>query len=361
MQTTPASIPQLTVTRFVAAFSVVVFHYGQTVFPFRGGMLHYFAAEGKIAVSYFFFLSGFLLYVVYSQSSFSARQFFAARFARIFPLYIFAFVVTVVLILFFLDERPKLITVILQGIFLHAWFPGNALALNYPSWSVSVEVFFYLLFPFLLLLSRKINAKYFIAVAGILWLLSVFQFYEFQHYFYDEKNKAAIDFIFYFPLWHLNTFISGIAGGIIFLKLNNKNILRGWTPVLIAAAGFISACIILLTENRVKEIATNGLLAPFYAMIVIGIALDKTIVSKIMSVKIVQFLGEISYGIYLLQFAAWIIAAKLIEYFKLQNHPAIGFYGFIFFLVLVSSLAYYFIEKPGRIYLRKYGMKGNSA
>jgi peptidoglycan/LPS O-acetylase OafA/YrhL len=33
---------------------------------------------------------------------------------------------------------------------LQAWFPGTACSLNCPSWSISVEAFFYLMLPFLL-------------------------------------------------------------------------------------------------------------------------------------------------------------------------------------------------------------------
>lgn len=34
---------------------------------------------------------------------------------------------------------------------LHAWLPGASCAINCPSWSISVEFFFYVLFPFFLL------------------------------------------------------------------------------------------------------------------------------------------------------------------------------------------------------------------
>lgn len=58
-------IRQLTFTRFLAALTIIVFHYGQDSFPFNNGLLHQFAKEGAFAVSFFFVcrVTFYLMYI----------------------------------------------------------------------------------------------------------------------------------------------------------------------------------------------------------------------------------------------------------------------------------------------------------
>ena len=54
-------LEQLTFTRYIAALSVVFFHYGAWVFPANIPWLNPILAAGPIAVSYFYVLSGFIM------------------------------------------------------------------------------------------------------------------------------------------------------------------------------------------------------------------------------------------------------------------------------------------------------------
>src|SRR5690242_17272289 len=86
---------QLTFTRFVAAVTVVYYHYGQGLFPFDHKWIDQLFLVGNISVSYFYALSGFIMTVVYYKdqcSSFRKVKYWQARFARIYPLYVIALI-----------------------------------------------------------------------------------------------------------------------------------------------------------------------------------------------------------------------------------------------------------------------------
>lgn len=346
------NIPQLTFTRFIAAMAVVVFHYGKQAFPFQTGFLHALAQESGITVSYFFFLSGFLLCFVYNKPGFSARNFFAARAGRILPLYFLGFILAIFCV-YVLGPWPWWKgAIVAQAFLVHAWIPGMPLTINYPAWSVSVEAFFYVMFPLLLLIARKSGTRNFILLAVFLWALSIAQNYLVQKAFYDPSCQQCGDFIMYFPPWHLNTFISGMAAGLVFLQLRGKIKTTGPLPLFIALAGIACIIPVLVTDNPIKHLMHSGMLAPFYAMIVLGFSLDKTIIARVMSFRPMQFLGEISYGIYLLQFPVWFSWDYFTKNtaFKLESTP--GFYLVAGTLLIVSGLSYHYIEKPARIYIR---------
>ena len=144
----------LTGFRFVAALQVLVFHC--TRWPSWSG--HPFArnivASGYVAVSAFFVLSGFILTYVHAGRDarpLDRRAFYANRFARIYPAYGFALALIAP---FFIVHTIRIdgVVVFLKGAvavptLVQAWVPSLAMAWNPPAWSLSVEAFFYLLFP----------------------------------------------------------------------------------------------------------------------------------------------------------------------------------------------------------------------
>ena len=130
-------IKQLTFTRFLAAFVIILFHYGQNATPFDSGVLGRFAREGSFAISYFFCLSGYILTHVYyldNQTSLNKKTFFVKRFARIYPIYLFGFLSALVTGIIFLNAIPRGGSIILQLFVLYAWVLGIVLEINYFFW-----------------------------------------------------------------------------------------------------------------------------------------------------------------------------------------------------------------------------------
>ena len=84
-----ARIDPLTSVRFFAALSVVFFHEAPKLQSSLGsGFLYRFFSLGYTGVSFFFFLSGFVLALAYfrDRSELDVARFFKSRFARIYPL-----------------------------------------------------------------------------------------------------------------------------------------------------------------------------------------------------------------------------------------------------------------------------------
>ena len=152
----------LTFTRFVAALLVVFFHFGLELDAIKGGVRTFFA-NGNIAVSYFFYLSGFVLYKAYQsqllQNTFRPSVFLINRFSRIYPLYFLALLFF--LIISHLTWQQEIFTSksLLSALLLQSWFSGEELSLNYPGWSLSNEIFFYICFPSIVGLYQKNNKQ----------------------------------------------------------------------------------------------------------------------------------------------------------------------------------------------------------
>ncbi len=120
---------------------------------------------GHQAVLLFFIVSGFS--ITYSSSianlsDFSTlKEYLFKRFRRIYPLFFIVLVVSLV-ILQITGINSSLARNILSFLFLTDTASGaiiNPIPTNYPIWSLSYEVVYYLLFPVMLILWKKIGQK----------------------------------------------------------------------------------------------------------------------------------------------------------------------------------------------------------
>ncbi len=181
-------IPQLTFIRFLGAILIVFFHFGRDVYPFASGFLYKLASNGNLCVNYFFFLSGFVMTIVYYAHSFQKTsdklKYWNARIARIYPMFILALFFYIILIFILIKQPPHFLDVILRLFCLHAWIPGKVLGFNSPGWAVSVEFFFFLLFPFIMVAYKKYHYKYIFLLTIVFWITSlVLQSYLFISYY----------------------------------------------------------------------------------------------------------------------------------------------------------------------------------
>jgi peptidoglycan/LPS O-acetylase OafA/YrhL len=84
-------IEQLTFTRFIAAVSIVIFHFGSGRFPLNILYPQFIFKQANVSVSYFFILSGFVMIVAYHKNSnIDFIAYMKNRFARIYPVYFIA-------------------------------------------------------------------------------------------------------------------------------------------------------------------------------------------------------------------------------------------------------------------------------
>src|SRR5258708_486520 len=175
-------LPALTSLRFFAAFHVVIFHFQAMQVLIGPAWFRKLSSIGYVGVSFFFVLSGFILVYTYAGRPLILKSFWRARFARIYPAYAFSllvmapfffFAVLTMNIPFFAWARGhlKLASILVLSL-LQAWVPPAALTWNAVAWSLSVEAFFYVLFPFLLLVLVRLSQPHLLLIAATAWLIS---------------------------------------------------------------------------------------------------------------------------------------------------------------------------------------------
>jgi peptidoglycan/LPS O-acetylase OafA/YrhL len=142
-------LPSLTGLRFAAAFGVFGYHFAPHLAGDAHTVLGEVFARANSGVSFFFILSGVVLTWSRGPGD-TPRRFYQRRFARIYPDYLAAWVLT----LLGLAYQGRMFDFPAGGLSLlliQSWVPRFNIFLgwNGVSWTLSCEAFFYLVFPFI--------------------------------------------------------------------------------------------------------------------------------------------------------------------------------------------------------------------
>lgn len=340
-------LEQLTFTRFLAAILIVIFHYGNNVFPFNFGVTGFLFGQANIGVSYFFILSGFVMIIAYgSRDKIEFYSYIKKRFARIYPVYFLA-----ILLLFSnfvvvgrnIDCKGLALNVLL----LQSWIPGFALSFNTPGWSLAVEMFFYICFPFLfnIIYKKQVIKKLIIPVLAFFIASQVVLHVLLHTSFNKDFLLKAHDLIFYFPLMHLSEFLVGNVAGLLFLKgIKGRN----YDFPIIALIFLVG----ILLRLDVGINFHNGMLAFIFVPLIILISANNGFLTRVSKNKGLVFLGEISYGIYILQKPVYGWINYIMKHLSISNPNAI-FYTALMVLLLLSAISYKFFETPLRNLINK--------
>lgn len=343
-------IEQLTFTRFLAAISIVIFHYGKEIFPFNTEWTSFLFRQANVGVSFFFILSGFVMVIAYWQKEkISAANYFLKRFARIYPVCLLA---ALMLLGFkgaeyflFPDKSDlNLVDFFLSLSLFQAFIPAKAMSFNTPAWSITVECFFYLLFPLLFnQVYKKVSYKKLFIPIVLIWTISQFALhFLLDSSFYTGYPSASHNFIYYFPLMHLNEFLIGNLAALFFMFVMKHKSLKTDLWILITLVfGAIA-----LRYNTVLSFH-NGLLAVLFVPLILFISSNKGYFTKINNWPFLIFLGEISYGVYILQKPVFMGVKASFMVLNINN-PTVLFYVGIGVLLLVSALSFKYVETPLR-------------
>lgn len=152
-------LPSLTGLRFCAAMAVFVYHVTTPeLTPFGGDTASWtgrvFQIAGGLGVCFFFVLSGFIL-TWSARPGEPARRFLRRRLVKLYPNHLVCYVLA---LLVFAGTATASLQQWLPSLLLlqtWSWDPAVSFGVNGPSWSLGVELFFYLCFP---LLHRLISA-----------------------------------------------------------------------------------------------------------------------------------------------------------------------------------------------------------
>lgn len=338
-------IEQLTFTRFIAAIAIVVFHYGKGSIIFNNAYIGFLTRQANVCVSYFFILSGFVMIIAYSnKSQIKIPEYLKNRFARIYPVYLSGLLLVIISLLIS-SQQINLHDFYLNLLMIQAWIPGKALTLNYPGWSLSVELLFYLIFPLVFnLVYSKANIKKITAFILVFWLISQIILHLVIPVNPIEGFPLSTEDLYCFPLMHLNEFLIGNLAGIYFIRKPVQQRNLDWQILLTVIA------IIVALKWPFGLIYNNGLLALLFIPLIILISSNNGKLTTIFSSKFFIFLGEISFGIYILQYPIWLWISdyRLEKYFQINKTEdfSLAFFIRLFALIVTAAISYRLFEIP---------------
>jgi peptidoglycan/LPS O-acetylase OafA/YrhL len=339
-------IEQLTFTRFIAAISIVIYHFGMDLYPFKTEAVSFLFRQANLGVSYFFILSGFVMIIAYSgngKGRIDSKKYYSNRMARIYPAY---FLALMILVVYFLVRSRSFSGMAfgLNLLVIQSWFPGYPLTMNGPGWSLAVEFFFYALYPFLFnRIYSKVSLGRIVLPVLLFWVVSQVLFNAgINSSFYEGSPSKSHDLLYYFPLMHLNEFLIGNLGGLFLLRLKDRTAKNYNVPILM-----LMGVLLLLLKFPLPWSYHNGLLAIIFIPFLLLLSLNKGFISRVFNLKPFVFLGEISYSIYIYQIPVFFWSKGFMTFLGITNGYAV-FYLFMISLIVVSGLSYVFIETPIR-------------
>jgi peptidoglycan/LPS O-acetylase OafA/YrhL len=344
----------LTSIRFFAAIWVVFHHLRFDWKPPE--LLDRFFDAGYSGVTLFFILSGFILSYNYLPRQFTLRDFWSARIARILPIYFFALLVSFPFSAGFSQMNGKpFFPGALPALFLvQAWIPKSALTWNWPGWSLSVEAFFYLLFPFLLRPFARLAQRRAALVLATTWLLSLIPSTLYALALPEGpvdtlSRSVGLTVIKFNPIIRLPEFLIGIALGVLYL--NGTRIPR---PRFVVAGCVLALVFIVLSPWPIPYPALhNGLLAPIYGLMILALASDP----KMLANPILELLGESSYSLYLLHASVIVGCGFVAMRLQWHGHASVALASAAI-AVFASIASYKIIEIPARLFIRSRLMPG---
>ena len=294
-----AQLDSLTSLRFFAAAMVVFSHLAflqTSQNPLASALYQGIFREGYMGVTFFFILSGFILshsYTARLHQGMTYRHFLATRIARIYPLHFLTLLISLPIALASLMTGKRSLSVFLEGLIanvtlLQAFSSVSDIhfSMNAPSWSISNEMFFYALFP-ILVLSR--SAYLFCIAVAILIAQQVVG--------NTVDDNAAHFLVYVFPPSRISDFIIGI--------LLHRFFARTRPPAASLVTGFqvvsLTIFIVCVTlKASIPQYARYDLYyVPSMSLIIISFAWQHGLLSKSLSSKNFVFLGNASFALYL--------------------------------------------------------------
>jgi len=367
MQPTHKYLSNLTPLRGIAAIWVIFFHFNGVFIQFVNPQKSMILAKGYVMVDLFFILSGFIISHVYQESfqqGLSAgnfRRFAVARFARVYPLHLFTLILLILLIGLSggwnIIDAPSAIPTNL--LLIHSFGIHKVFTWNVPSWSISAEWWAYMVFPFLVIFiyRKKMLAVILLALFAITAYVAI-MFLLPRHDPFDPKAVVPHNLDVSFDYGYLRG-IAGFILGMLVYKIYEAGLFRK-----IFQWDITAAIVILLTIFCLHMGLNDGTYIILFMLVVFVFALNEGKLHAACNNRVAQYLGKVSYSIYLIQlFPSFFIRFKLpgVEYGAYS--ASAGFWtglgyciGYVIIVAGFASLTYFGIEKPCRKLInRKWG------
>ncbi len=397
-------VDALTGLRFLAAASILVSHTIAWTAPFtsRNPISSSIAVIGVYGMPLFFVLSGFVIHYNYGALfrerswRFATAEFFIARFARLYPLYLFCVVVGVIsdfMVNWLHDYLADFFKVVVTSLTMtQSWFyiivVNHRLLLENGfglGWSVSTEWFFYCCYVVFVFALFRLRTPYATMLAIVIVSLAVFLVLDVAEVhradIIDLARRCVTDdsaltdkdygfhrWLFYYsPYVRVLEFVLGCLTAQLYMLLAGRPVdavERRWGSValwaalavlvLIGASEAISTTDPLL-DRYIRFFNLNFGPAVPLATVIFCVSRYDSAVGRLLAAPALVALGEISYSIYAVH--TWTLRAFLrpaVE-FNLANgiEALIRIPVAVVFSIIMASATYRLIEMPCRRYLRR--------
>jgi len=345
-----------------------------------------FLRNSWLFVDYFFVLSGFIIAANYEKrlsEGFGLWRFLLLRLGRLYPLHLamlMLFIGFAVLKIIGRSLLPGAVTpnsvapfttaaeapsTILANLLLtHSLHEFDFLTWNIPSWSISVEIYTYVIFAVCIIMLRK-RARILLPLALIggpvlIALLS------------ERNMSTSYD-------WGIIRCIYGFAAGVMAWHLyKNGGSLKQWlSNQSIASAVEWTALALVIIFVSVADTTTRlSIAAPYvFALVVLVFAFEAGTTSSFLRRKPLVFLGTVSYSIYMTHvfveqrlFDAASALGKILHIAVFTHRDIEGkdfsflgtrfwqgdvaYFVYLALIIIMSYLTYRWIEKPARDWVR---------
>lgn len=299
---------------------------------------------GDFAVRIFWMISGVIFFLVYldhiKTNALSFSKFIYLRFSRLYPLHILTLVLIAVLQYiyfqkfgdYFIYKNNDTVHFMLNIFMINYWNAQFGYSFNGPFWSVSVEIFVYIVFYFFAKTTNP-NIKY------TLWL-------------------TAISFAFYYLgiLSPFNECLLYFFAG-CFIAEN----IRGFKRKQIFVLTFILMLFLLLKYiPSLSGLADTGTVNSYLLLHVSGCVVGTFIYlfrnSRERRAKSLRIIGNITYAVYMIHIPLQIILILLFytngRSFYMNN---IFFSSYLLINITAGYLLFRYVENPSKKYLRSSG------
>jgi len=349
------AIPALTGVRFFAALMVFSSHYA---IPGSTGALLTFQQSGYAGVTLFFILSGFIIAYNYlsqfeNSPTGSILPFYFARFSRIYPLYAFCLIYAWI-------STPSSIPVLPHFLVSQAWYSDVlfAMGFNATGWSVSVEAFLYLAFPFIIPLmnslgittSRKRLVITMAAIVASIFFSAVYFWLSGKGALPLKDPDSAHRWLYRMPATRLMDFSLGICAAIYYMRFwkETNRSSNNWS-IMIYASIILSVMLMCYSKNLISSFSWDAAYAIPFTLIIFGLAVStKSKIAVFLSRPKIVLLGEASFALYLIH----LLVKKLYPANQDSLSPIAGHFTFLVIVIALSVGLHLVIEKPAQRFLR---------
>src|SRR5258706_1624544 len=341
-------LPGLNGLRAIAALAVVITHItfdleSFNLDPFilgtnKNGMPRGIDLAG-FGVSIFFAISGFLITFLLQNEKevqpINIKNFYLRRILRIWPLYYLYLSIAILTILVFGFDLN------IKSLFLYLSFAANIPYILYIPlkfvthyWSLGVEEQFYLFWPWV---NKKINRIILFIVPAIVILIGIKLF---LHFFYPH---SIIERIIHITRFHC--MLIGALGAILY-KQKNKFFLKFADNKLSQAISLAIILALIINKFHIASVLDNEIVSAVTVVLIIGQINIKNRMLNLDS-DVLDFLGKISYGIYVYHPLVIFFVSKVLSGMETQSiyKYIIVYSSSTVATVLISYLSYEYIEK----------------